>query len=80
MDFIDDKRLDDLYDLCDKLMTNNELDKLDKLFVTDKKYSIVFMLGMLTATAPVKSKLPNRKLFIDKHRDELTDKMLVGLE
>ena len=79
-EFNNDKSLDYLYNLCDEWMVSNQFDKLNNLFNEDKKCPIVVMLGLLTATAPVKSKLPSRKLFIEKNRGELTDKLISGLE
>jgi hypothetical protein len=65
-----DKELDDLYDLIDSLMKEGEWFVLNNLCdVWSSPHSTATLdtrLGIATATLPAKSKLPNRKVFMEE--------------
>jgi len=64
-----DKELDDLYRLVDDLMLEGDWWLLNNLFVSwcapDSTATLDARLGIATATLPGKSKLPNRREFMD---------------
>lgn len=83
-----DKQLDFIYDLFDDLMRLNNLKEIDEILlgIDVKKFSIDILLGILTATFPVHSKLLNRHKFFEDvkavliERNEYEDGLLKGLE
>lgn len=70
MDNTTDKQLDELYDIIDKLMTEGDWWLLNHLFYSwgspESTATLDIRLGIATATLAGKSKLPNRKMFLDK--------------
>lgn len=57
------KLLDLIYDRADELMKAGELDELDKMFIFSKETDLDFMIGLLTASLPEKSKLSSRPAY-----------------
>lgn len=60
-----EKLLDLVYDKVDELMRTGKLDELDGMFVFSKETDIDLMIGLLTASLPVKSKLPSRPEYLE---------------
>ena len=78
------KELDNIYDTIDYLMKENNIEELDKLLKNSYYYchDVDLLLGYLTASLPMKSKLQSRKLIIKKLEtlSNFDRKLLVGLE
>lgn len=54
------KLLDLIYDRVDDLMTSGKIVELDEMFRFSKETDLDLMIGLLTASLPVKSQLPSR--------------------
>jgi hypothetical protein len=83
-----EQQLDRIYDVCDELMRNERWVELDiwlRTYPTNKRH-IDLMMALLTATLPVKSKLPGRITLYNeierelKLRGEWEENLLQGLE
>lgn len=68
-----DAALDIIYRAIDDLMTKGELENLNSILenIDISRYSSDIWLAILTATLPVKSKLPSRKAFFQTVEREL---------
>jgi hypothetical protein len=60
------KELDVLYQKVDDLMREGKLEELDRMFVFSPQADLDYMVGLLTASLPVKSKLPSRPAYFEK--------------
>jgi hypothetical protein len=82
------KELDAIYDHFDQLMTEHRLEELDSIIknLSPTDLSIDHLLGVLTASLPVKSSLPSRPAFCKAVEKELISRgvfepgLLTGLE
>lgn len=80
--------LDKIYDKIDGLMEAGKLEDLDRMFVgvNLKETDLDLLLGLLTASLSVKSKLPSRPAFFKAVAErcielgETDPKILQGLE
>ena len=83
-----DMCLDKLYEKFDKMMWEGKYIEMDEMLSTmyPDNLSITVMLGVLTSTLPVKSRLTNRPAFFEMVKAEITargnmeDQLLEGLE
>lgn len=57
------KLLDLIYDRADKLMESGKIDELNGMFIFSKETDLDFMIGLLTASLPVRSKLRSRPAY-----------------
>ena len=83
-----DAALDLIYDSIDDLMRNEEFQRIESILarisITDLSTDI--LLGILTATLPAKSRLPNREEFFNaveqtiRQRGEYEEGLLAGLQ
>src|ERR1700742_2348282 len=82
-----DAALDELYDFIDEEFKDGYFKLIDDLlsWIDTDSYSINILIGLLSATLPAKTKLPNRKAFYDRvestlgKRNELESGLLNGL-
>lgn len=71
-----DAALDLLYDAIDGMMQQDQLSKLDNVIAELEagEYSLDVLLGVLTATLPVKNRLPSRPAFYQDVKDVVTQR------
>ena len=75
-----DKKLDEILELVDSLMEENKLEELDEHFKNLSIYeNKTIIVGWLSASLPVKSKLPHRANFVKMIEPLLGSKLLKGL-
>jgi hypothetical protein len=67
------KLLDLIYDRVNELMRKGSLPDLDKMFVFSKETDMDLMIGLLTASLPVKSSLPARPAYYQAVSDRLKE-------
>lgn len=75
--------LDFFYDIVDSRLKADKFEEMDnmlKALSEVKLESVGTILAFLTATLPAKSKLPERKTFLEAYRHKLTPDLLKGLE
>lgn len=58
-----DMLLDLIYQRADQLMKAGRIEELDKMFRFEEKTDLNLMIGLLTASLPVRSKLPSRPAY-----------------
>lgn len=83
-----DRKLDRIYDWMDDLMWAGRLDEIARILseVEVEKTSTVLLLGYLTATLPVKNRVPGRDKFFQaakkaiERRGEMEPGLLVNLD
>jgi hypothetical protein len=83
-----DAALDLVYDQIDEMLNTGKLEQVNRLLANAEVGSLSadVLLGLLTVTLPARSKLPARGPFFQevakvlKHRQELEEGLLVGLE
>ena len=83
-----DRGLDILYGTVDDILYSGDYSTLDSAFenIDASTAPLDFLLGMLTASLPVKTRLPSRAAFFSKVKDVITarddyeDGLLTGLE
>jgi hypothetical protein len=76
-----DKRLDALFAWADRLMWANRPQDIDAVLRKLKSKDLDILLGFLTATLPMKRKLPGRRRIYDMAKAIDSDPaMLAGLE
>lgn len=83
-----DTALDIIFDQVDEMLLADEFDRVNQLLIdtTTVEFSVELLLGILTATLPAKSRLPNRCEFFDRvvqtlqSRGEFKDRLLIGLD
>ncbi|MDZ4818677.1 MAG: hypothetical protein SGJ20_06865 [Planctomycetota bacterium] len=83
-----DSALDLLYDAIDEMMRNGQVADLDAILneCIASQFSTDILIGLLTATLPVRTRLPYRRLFFReveksiKQRGEYERGLLTGLE
>ena len=68
-----DKKIDIIYDAMDALMKADCWEYINDRFFELKlqawRHDLDILLAYIVATQPVKTKLPNRKIFIDKCKE-----------
>jgi hypothetical protein len=80
--------LDKLHEKFDKMMWEGKYQEIDDMLATmyPDNLSITVMLGVLTSTLPIKSRLTNRPAFFEMVKAEIIlrgnmeDQLLDGLE
>jgi len=79
-----DRDIDVIYDYFDSCMRHGEFDVIDGILLSLcsslPSMDLDIALTYLTASYPVKSKLPNRKVFFCKCLETINKEMLKNLE
>ena len=76
-----DARLDSIYAWADRLMWANRPDRIDQVLCRLKSSDLDILLGFLTATLPMRTRLPNRARIYEMAQAIDPDPgLLVGLE
>jgi hypothetical protein len=70
--FIADK-LDDIYEACDTLMKTDNIALLDFLCEKWDIEDVTLTIGVLSATLPVKDKLPERDKLLQRAKEKFGD-------
>jgi hypothetical protein len=76
-----DARLDAIYAWADRLMWAGQASKIDEVLRRLKSSDLDILLGFLTATLPMKKRLPNRLRLYEMAKEIDPDpRLLQGLE